>query len=98
MRSGSTSFVSVGASAAAACAGVIVVSRAATSSLSSSPSRASATRSSLAVSRPSVSASGSSRRSALSWRSNSRNSERDVNNRYGSSTPRVTKSSTRTPM
>src|SRR5438874_4618431 len=34
------------------------------------------------------SASGARRRSALSCRNNSRNSDRDVNSRYGSSTPR----------
>ena len=41
---------------------------------------------------------GARRRSALSCRTVRRNSEREVNRRYGSSTPRVTRSSTSTPM
>ena len=49
------------------------------------------------VSNPNPSASSPSLASALSWRTVSRNSLRDVNNRYGSSTPRVTKSSISTP-
>ena len=47
---------------------------------------------------PIFAASGVKRRSALSWRSSNRNSAREVNMRYGSSTPLVTRSSIRTPI
>ena len=65
---------------------------------SSRASRRSAWRRSSSDSRPRRSASGNSRRSALSCRSSSRNSAREVKSRYGSSTPRCTRSSTSTPM
>src|SRR5439155_607740 len=50
------------------------------------------------VTRPARRPSGVRRRSALSCRSKRRYSARLVNKRYGSSTPRVTRSSRRTPM
>ncbi len=65
----------------------------------SSASRRSTNRSHAASStRPSSRPTGVSRRSALSWRSITRCSARDVSMRYGSSTPRVTRSSISTPM
>ena len=60
--------------------------------------RLSITRASSGENTPSSRTMVARRRSALSCRIVSRNSDRDVNSRYGSSTPRVVRSSARTPI
>ena len=77
--------------------GSATVRSARSSTSSSSASRRSARRRSSSDNSPNRSASGNNRRSALSCRSSSLNSAREVKSRYGSSTPRCTRSSTSTP-